>query len=320
MSKQQNDHFVPKTYLQRFVDPTRQNLLHVYRKQDHGYACQKPRKVCRERGGDENPYYRDPRILRSLLGEFEPKWSAAVDSFIADPGDGDAQFVIAGLAAYLMSWVPASRRIQTDAMEQQMEAMRPMFAKQVKYDIEDMEEATKTAEALLDKRIMIKVDTHFPRAIALQNMLSIAVSLFEGRWLFSRAPEGKHFITSDNPAVKLHLSNADLLGKTFLPLDPLWAVVILPAPKKEGDERDPTKLTSTGVEVVEMGNEVFESFTALMVKSAERVVISSRDDQAVHELVKEYSDWRMEAQLDRMPKGLGSYLITSLRPARKLSN
>ncbi len=69
-----------------------------------------------------------------------------------------------------------------------------------------------------------------------------------------------------------------------------------------------------------MGSEVFESFTELMVKSAERVVISSRDDQAVHELVKEYSDWRMEAQLDRIPKGVGSYLITSLRPARKPSN
>ena len=38
--------------------------------------------------------------------------------------------------------------------------------------------------------------------------------------------------------------------------------------------------------------------------SAERVVISSRDDQAVHELIKQYSDWRMEAQLDQIPTGV----------------
>ena len=167
---------------------------------------------------------------------------------------------------------------------------------------------------------MIKIDPHFPRALALKNLLSLAADLFEGRWLFSRAPEGKHFITSDNPAVKLHLHNGDPLGKTFLPLDPQWAVVILPAPRKEDDEEGPAELTSAGVEVREMGDESFQDLTELMVKSAERVVISSRGDQAVHELVKEYSDWGMEAQLDQIPTGDGSFLITKLRPVRKPSN
>lgn len=311
-----NDHYVPVTYLQRFLDPKRQNLLHVYYKHDQGYRCQKPRKVCRERDGDDNPYYRDPRILKSLLGVFEPKWGSALDSFIADPGDPDSRFMLAGMTAYLMSWVPAVRRIFTDGIELQMEAMRPMLAKQARYDIDDLEEAEKTAEALLDKRILVKVDPHFPRAMALRNMLSVAARLFEGNWMLAKVPDGKHFITSDNPAVKLHLSESDMFGKVFLPLDPKHAIIVLTKSREEGEEPDLARLTPGDIEVGEMDKKAFQDLTELMVKSAERVVISSQEDGAVHQLVKDYGDWGMIAQQDKIPTGNGMYLITRMRPGQ----
>lgn len=70
-------------YLRRFEDPTI-STLHIYEKETGNYRCQKPRKVCRERDGDHNPYYRDPTILRELLRILEPQWGSSVQTLIEE--------------------------------------------------------------------------------------------------------------------------------------------------------------------------------------------------------------------------------------------
>lgn len=314
MAKSQKDHFVPVTYLKRFCDQNRSNLLHTYAKDDRkvSYTCSKPRKICIEKGGDENPYFKDPTIIRDLLGELEPRWSDAVDRLIHDNTDADARYIVSGLVAYMSTWVPAVRKVFVGLMEDELEALRPMFARQAENDVQDPIERRMLVEGLLNPKIIVSVDPHFPRAIVLQNMVQLAGRLFEGNWMLCKAPAEKHFITSDNPAVKWHRDHRDFLGKTFLPLTPEWSVIILPNPDKP--KVDIRALVPGDIEAGVMSVEAFGELRELTIKCADRIVISSRHDEIVMNMTHKYRKWRLANLHDTFPSEDGYLSLFRMRP------
>jgi|GEM_PF-5268962 len=314
MAKSQKDHFVPVTYLNKFCDSAKRNLLHTYAKDDREvvYTCSKPRKVCTERGGDENPYFEDTTILRDFLNELEPRWSDAVDRLINDHMDSDARYIVSGLIAYMSTWVPAVRKVFVSLMEDELKALRPMFAHHAESEIDDPIERRMLVEGLLDPNIIASVDPHFPRAIVLKNMVQLAGRLFEGNWMLCNAPEGQHFITSDNPAVKWHRDHNDFFGKTYLPLTPDWSVIILPNPDKP--TVDVSALLPGDIETGEMSVEAFEELRELTIKCADRIVISSRHDECVMELAQRFRKWRLTNLHDTFPSGNGFLSLFRMRP------
>lgn len=310
MARAPRDHFVPVTYLNRFIDPARVDRVHVYRKLGENYSAPRPETICVERGGDLNPYYQDPTILRDYLQVLEPRWAQSVDALIENPDDLEARFIIAGLITMMMSWVPAVRRVQTTMLEQNLDAIRPAMAEQARAEGEDED----LIAGLLDPQIVATVDPNYPRAMAIQNMARYAARFFEGGWMLTQAPEGQHFITSDNPAVKLYLNEADMIGKTQFALSPQWAVTILPMPRDDMDQFDLEALVPGPLEVGVMGDEAFRTQQELMIKSAERIVISSREDDEIQELVEQYKNWGIVATREGLPLADGPFYIFKYRP------
>lgn len=250
------DHFVPVTYLRHFGDPSQSDRLHVCRKRSGSVSISRPENLCVERQGDLNRYFSQPSILREFLEIIEPRWNETVDHILSDRASPDDLFVVAGIAAYLLSCTPTARRLGQRALEQQLEAMRPMIARHARETIDDPEEASLVEEGLLaTDTIRINVDDQYPRAIGISNLVAMQARLLQGHWQVIKNENEKPLITSDYPACHYHSTQNSVLGLIYFPLTPTYAVMNKPSLERPENPVTPQEL--------ELGSVTFSTFITL---------------------------------------------------------
>lgn len=312
------DHFIPVIYLKRFCDPTNPGRLHVYRKRTLKHALQAPHKICVEGGGDINRYFpTNPRIIREYLDLIEPNLGKNIDQLIEDPTDPDARFAVAGIMSYILCWTPTARRIGTKALEGNLEAARPAFAKHARHNIDDPEEARLTAEALLDRNIKFEVDPNYPRARMLQGMVGIQARLYKGDWAVLKNETDQPFITSDFPACKLSIGDADTGVNHYFPLSPEWAVVVFVGPGETEMIPDVKQMRTGSTSAGAIRPEAVPDLNQLVARCAEDVLISNTDGPWLKKLVSDSQDWGMDARVDSIPAPDGIYQISRVFHRRK---
>lgn len=313
MAKTTRDHFIPRTYLRLFESPDRPGYVHVYRKRNNIHAQQLPEKICVERGGDANPYFRNPQIVRDYLSLFEPRWAESIREVDRNPLNDSARFAVAGLMAYLLVWTPTARRLATGLVEGTLETSRPVMARHFAATETDTSKLQALVGALLSPGIEIKVDPHYARAMSLRVMSNIQCVLFEGKWMLIRAPDGESYLTSDFPTCHWHKSESDMIGVHVFPLMPKLAVVIGVNPNANR-RPDPKKLRPGSVEFGVVRRKFFAQVNEIIVKSAEDAVIADRFTRRIFRSVRRFSNWRMEALIDRIPTNDGYFQIVRSRP------
>ena len=89
------DHFVARTYLQRFCGPD--GMLYAYRKTDLNQFPTRPADICREIDGDVIPdFLSNPTILGDFRAIFEPQWNPAIDELLTGKYSDAGKMTIAG--------------------------------------------------------------------------------------------------------------------------------------------------------------------------------------------------------------------------------
>lgn len=312
------DHFVPVTYLKNFHDPALKSRVHVYRKRTLSHVPQLPEKICVERGGDKNPYFPDnTEIVREYLSIIEPRLSSSIHDLISGKEVLDSRFIISGFIAYIVSWSPTARRLFTKTTEGQLEASRPLYAKNASKEIDDPEDAKKLAEALLDPNIKLEVDSNFPRALALRNIASTQAAFFGGDWSLIQNVSKRPFLTSDYPVGKFFPLKDISLGFSYISLTPMYGVVIRPTLEEQKNDKNEIEFRPGTITTRRAGPNEVSKLNDVIVKSAEDTIISNIESDWIMHLVKKYHDWRVEVINDTLPSGDGGIIhITRHRPQR----
>lgn len=308
----QKDHFIPKTYLDAFADAGRGHVLHVYSKRTSGYRVQKSSKVCRVNDGDRNDWFENPYILREILSHVEPRWREHSRAIEAGEISGDALYAVAFIMAYILACSPTAARLSRQGLQATMETLRPMMAR-IAQTIEDAPPARRgdLARMMLDPQ-SVKIEIHktYPRAIGMQNVLSIAKSLMTGRWDII-ASGVVPFLTSDYPTASLLDADGEVLPGHFFPITPRCGAIVWPRPRQhDRAEIDPNEiLHPQSLRSVAVPPELVNGLNVLIAQQAEDLILSSGESSVVHALARRYGRWRADLRMSKIGEAGSHYLL-----------
>jgi len=187
MSEPKKHHFVPRWYLQRFVDA--KGYLNVYDRETETFRTQKPEKVMAI-----NNYYRqlwapvgiDPNVLEKSLGNtLENDAKSAINLLLSAPATLDDQHV-----ADILSFLELQRiRVPRQAAHA-MELMRKTIFRNAPSDVQN---------AVLTGSLQIAVKDAF--RFDYMRMLVGSLNWWFGRmrWEVIEAGHGATFVTTDSP-------------------------------------------------------------------------------------------------------------------------
>ena len=187
-------HFVPRSYLERFTDPS--GFLHIYDRGSGQWRRQRPQKVMQRRN-----YYRqewapagvDPNILEKSLGEWmEITAKNAIDRLILAPSDLTEQEIGTFLVYLEFQRLRVPRQAETAKA-----LMRDTILCLAPPDI--------TADVRAGKfQLTMKKSAHFEYMQMMVGQLHPWFACME--WEIIEADKGSAFVTTDSP---VSLYNAD---------------------------------------------------------------------------------------------------------------
>jgi len=305
------DHYVAQTYLKWFND--QQGKLWVYNKQWINIKSRTSAQICKEAGGSDNPYLQKDRAIEDYLKVIENNWNGAIKLF-ASSGTVDfqdyleAKYIIAGYIAYLRFHTPAAVRTQQDMLEAQVKTEIKLGIKMGKIPpppeiIKDIEKDTK-----------VDVDGKFPKAIAAGVLLNTTETMFRSPWLRIENNSDIPFITSDNPLCLWYVKSSPY-PMTYLPLTPKIAVLIKPFIHASDRESYDHSADESPIAKPEFITELNE----LVIKSAEKMVISNQKSAGLLESVRLLKDWHYGCVTQKIPIEHGELLHNKWGAIRKNS-
>jgi hypothetical protein len=188
MESPKRHHFVPRWYLEKFVDPET-GFLHVYDKITERWRRQKPREVM-----TINRYYQqkhapegvDPDIFEKGLGStLEPEAKTAFEKLLTRPKDVTAEDTAAILVYLELQRLRVPRQAET--------------AKQLLMTTLLLHGPSEVVSAIMRKEITVKVNDAF--RFDFMRMLTGSLHPYFARmeWEVVKAKAGYFFVTSDSP-------------------------------------------------------------------------------------------------------------------------
>jgi len=220
------DHFVARTYLKHFADPS--GVLHGYRKPDGFAFPASPRDVCAEWDDDLNPEFlpNDPALLGRLRKLFEPNWNRAVSGLQQGTPSDEERLILAGYMANLMNCTPTAKRIFVTMHNYQVKRYLS-FAKKMKEKHGGLPDLPVEAIEMMERgEISFATHPDFVKAMATRNLLDIAWTMYHQDWDVIENDTDLPFLTSDNPVPVLALGLTDLLIR-FLPVTPRLCLSVM---------------------------------------------------------------------------------------------
>ncbi len=314
------DHYVPQTYLERFIDPNKPGHVRLYSKSKQFCVPATPEKICREFDGDSNFCFSNPRVLDSILHEIEPKWNWALDELERGNITGDMLLIIATNIARFRSCTPTRKRLAKSMLENDLESLRPYMAEWVKRTSEQHEDLEELINGLLDSNIKLSVDQDLGHAFAIQNVVKVGLAYTISDWCILRNDTLIPFITSDNPGILINLPS-HLPSPIYVPLTPKHAILIFVNPKnpdihsllellekkdigvselnenltKFSKNRSIQNLKATDITVEMVNHEI--------VKFAEDKIIANVEAEWIKKMVKEYKNWEVQSLCKKVLDG-----------------
>lgn len=307
----QQDHYVSQTYLRSFINED--GYLTPYYK--HGEIVigkpKSPKSVCKEEDGDLNSYFKDPRILDDYLKLFENDWTKHVSALGNLESDFDTKYGIAGYISFLRACTPTAKRLGQGILA---ETIQPVADKIISESVNDPDAPPEIKELYekrgIDNFYKLEVDREYAHARAISGLVGAAHRLFCSDWLVLKNETGMPFVTSDNPAVLYHRPEFSNTASTFIPLAPNLAVLITPDPSKDAPTlEEMEKFTHENDRFADIKEEYVPKFNELVVKSAERLVLSSGAFDWLEEMVRENKSWRVQTVTNKIPLENGVLIL-----------
>lgn len=296
-----NDHFVARTYLHRFGDPTQKGMLNAYRKIDgEQFPCW-PADVCIEWNGDLNPtWLREPALLGDHRKIFEGRWKIAVERLHSKTPSHEDRLVIAGYVANLMTCTPAWRRIGVQVNNDHTTGYL-IFCKQMQEKHGGNPELPTDAIARMEAgEIGIEHDPNFVKAVYTRQLMEHAWGIYHYDWEITENNTPHPFITSDNPVA--------IVPSPDIRVSPIRVVALAPSLAlsfRAAEMRLPPfdlalpprgKLTWRATDAVGA-----RSINKTIAKCAEELVLCSYRSDGLASLVANCAKFRVEAEYVELP-------------------
>ncbi len=308
----QDDHYVAQTYLREFTDES--GCLTPYYKNGRITIGKKktPRQVCYESDGDSNSYFDNPRILDEYLPHIENPWANNIKRLGSGDVDADCKYEIGAYIAFLRSCTPTAKRLGARAISANMQ---PLVDKTLAEHFHELGETTDEvrsaiADAIKNREIKAVVDEEYAHAISIQNLIHSAYRFYCSHWLVLVNTTDIPFIASDNPAGLFYAEKNPQFAMVFVPLAPTLGVLIKPdftidRPTIE----DVKQYNHPGDDYAHPKESFVGTLNELTVRSAENMVLHSREEKWLEALVSNNKTWRVENQTFELPYENGMYII-----------
>jgi hypothetical protein len=291
MTRPKRHHYVPKWYLERFVDP-QSGCLHAYDKTTTKHWTPKPNNVMVMKDYYQQkhvPNGVDPDILERMLGGWlEPEAQQAFQKLLNPPVNFRAEDTSHILAYLALQHIRVPRQAE-DAKQTAREVLE-LLAHQAPSEIFPPEAKI----ALMRGEIVISIKDAF--RFNFMKMVTMELILYLSRmvWEVSKAEEGYSFITSDSPVTFFNVAcvppvdaGLALVGTiVFFPLDSQH-VLVLRHPESLGNPSiSPLEIVPKpvwedgriGVAYDICGEDQVNSLNRIMSALADKVIIGRSKD------------------------------------------
>jgi hypothetical protein len=287
-----NDHYVAQTYLRHWLRPG-QKLLHAYSKASGKEFPCRPADICREWNGDLNPkYFKNPNVLGEFRKIFEPRWRQTVENILAGKITADDKFVAAGYWAHLTTCTPAWRRICAATYEHELRNLLPSVAKDIG-----------VPQGVDLDRMRIEIEDDFTKHLVTKWLLRVTALLYHQTWTIFENDTGYEFLTSDNPSAIIPKDHPNQLLVRTLPLSPRLCLSCAIDVRCANIDPDPTLPPRGNIDRVRIDSERAKYINKLIVLSAEDIVVSSVQNEAIKRMVSKRAGFRLKLDYASRPIG-----------------
>lgn len=312
------DHYIAQTYLRQFLDPTRKGQLNCYRKPDGTHFTPPTDKVCCEEGWDTNPFFpKDDRVIENFLQVIEPQWTNSINDIHDLPNLPESKYLMAGYLAVMAACSPTAVRLGGKQLSEQTALTAQMIMKQAQEKPEHFPELKPLPSDIYNiltqkGGIEAIVDQKYPHALAIKALCDMQWTFFKSHWIVMFNDTDNLFVTSDFPVCYHYMKPEDTIATRYVPITPRISILIVPSIEEE-DRHMPEKIDKWPQTITTLNTikpQHIPTFNRLVVKSAERLVISSQHTEWLPKIVKKFGDWGMQAKTTRIPVPKGHMLLT----------
>jgi hypothetical protein len=305
------DHYISQVYLKNFYSPLLRNRLQAIRKSDLKAFSPRAKDVCRIEEGSTNAYLKEDRAIERFLREIEPRYNAALEKLRDNTIDEECIFAIAGFAAFIVGCTPTAMRLFVKPLQKIVHTRVEILERHGKLERFLPALGGKTLVELLDnKTVQINIDTKYPQAMGIDNIIRITSIIGNSRWeILINKNQDSFFFTSDFPAAIERL-NANLPTNRILPLAPDLAIRIIPdrsleraAPDLRFSNFRYRRRTPENGETTELNR--------MIVRSAEDMVFFRDTFPWIPGFIAKNRAYRIETDVQRLPLERGYLHLAS---------
>jgi hypothetical protein len=225
------------------------------------------------------------------------------------------KFLIAGYWAYLSTCTPTWHRISTQLGQEQLdEVYLKKFIEYVEANPAQFPDAEKYVASVKEGSLKATIDPNYPKAIVTTHLLQHLLCIFHQEWNVIYNNTADLFVTSDNQSCFDHQYGSEIHPARYLPITPrlaLWANIEMTGIPKTIDPNILPLRKSFGREAT---SKFVKDMNILIIKNAERFVLSAVDRPFLPFCVKKYKNWWVSrAATIRVPADDGYYEVIQTR-------
>lgn len=306
-----NDHYVPRTYLELFLDSTSRGRLYAYSKRTGKAFQTAPASVCCERDGDFNPkYLRHPHLLGEFRAIYESQLQSSIRSLEARRASVTDKHVIAMFMASLIATMPAWKRAGTE-IANQLWKRHLVLQREMRIKHNVLADFPMEGIEMLERgELEIATDADYVKAVATRSLMPTALSLFQEDWIIGINETTTPFLTSDYPfAIDWVGDYLEGVMYRHLPLTPRVSVTVAHSgrfPLESGPDAVKRVLSTPrdgGLRYTNLRPKFIERVNNLLVQCAEDHVFSSQPSDATAQVVNKYAHHRLTVEYIEIPDG-----------------
>jgi hypothetical protein len=309
------DHYIPQVYLRNFYSPLLGERLYAIRKSDLKFFTPNSKAVCAINDGSTNAYLKKNREVEDFLATLEPKFNEALRKFETSAIDNEAVYVVAGLAAFIATCSPAAMRLFSGPLKATVEAEAKILEAQgLIPQPPPALQGTSLTELLQKGSVKIDIDSKYPQALGITNILEMTKTLGGFMWevLKNDHPDAQ-FFTSDYPIAIEATPDPRVLNKIF-PLSPSIAVRIKPNLQLDKEKTD-LSFANFSCRYQKISRKESTALNRLLVRCAEDLVIWRDNHDWIKSFVAKNKRFRIETITDTLETDRGVLLISRQRIA-----
>jgi Protein of unknown function (DUF4238) len=311
------DHYVSQVHLRKFYSPVLGDRMYAMRKSDLKTFTPNSKVVCGINDGSSNAYLRNDRAIEEFLKVIEPKYDAALDMLETKKINTECVYTIAGFVAYVYTCSPGGMRINSQPLKEKVENLAyELDAKGAFSPPPPVLGGKNLTDLLQSGNVQIVIDSKFPQAIGIANILNLTALLGNFKWeVLQNKFDGSPFFTSDFPVAIEETSDLQTLNK-IIPLAPNLAVRIVPD-RTFDTKRANFTFANFSSHSRKVNRQEVMKINRLIVRCAEEIVFYRDDSPWVQPFIAKNRKYRIEARTIRITTQLGKVSFLAQRVVQR---